>query len=103
MYETGVDKVRITKPGKRGGERHMGWKTTKTLQKPKLQKLSKTTNYSSTVSGGFGLGNIFSGAMGAVNAGIQFASTLAQQQAYRADLRTKISAAVLNVNDKYVS
>ena len=81
----------------------MGWKTVNHMAKPKLQKLSKTTNYSSTVSGGFGLGNIFSGAMGAVNAGIQFASTLAQQQAYRADLRTKISAAVLNVNDKYVS
>ena len=103
MYETGVDKVRITKPGKRGGERHMGWKTTNHMKKPKLQKLSKTTNYSSTVSGGFGYGNLISGAMGAVNAGIQFASTLAQQQAYRQDLRTKISAAVLNVNDKYVN
>ena len=102
MYTTGVDKVRITKAGKRGGERHMGWKTTKTMQKPKLQKLSKTTNYISTVSGGFGYGNIISGAMGVVNAGIQFFSTLAQQQAYRQDLRTKISAAVLNVNDKYV-
>ena len=103
MYKKGVDKVRLTKPGKRGGEKNMGWKTVNHMAKPKLQKLSKTTNYSSTVSGGFGLGNIFSGAMGAVNAGIQFASTLAQQQAYRADLRTKISAAVLNVNDKYVS
>ena len=103
MYTTGVDKTRITERGPRGGMKHMGWKTTKTMRKPKVQKLSKTTNYSSTVSGGFGLGNIFSGAMGAVNAGIQFASTLAQQQAYRADLRTKISAAVLNVNDKYVS
>ena len=102
-YEVGNTKVRITKTGKRGGEKHMGWKTTKTTALPKLQKLSKTTNYSSTVSGGFGYGNIISGAMGAVNAGIQFASTLAQQQAYRADLRTKISAAVLNVNDKYVS
>lgn len=103
MYKTGVDKVRLTKPGKRGGEKNMGWKTEYHLQKPKLQKLSKTTNYSSTVSGGFGYGNIASGALGVVNAGIQFASTLAQQQAYRADLRTKISAAVLNVNDKYVS
>lgn len=103
MYETGVDKVRITKPGKRGGERHMGWKTTKTLQKPKLQKISKTINYSSIVSGGFGYGNVISGAIGVVNAGIQFFSTLMQQQAYRQDLRTKISAAVLNVNDKYVS
>ena len=103
MYKTGVDKVRITKLGKRGGEKNMGWKTINHLKKPKVQKLSKTTNYSSTVSGGFGYGNIISGAMGVVNAGIQFASTLAQQQAYRADLRTKISAAVLNVNDKYVS
>lgn len=102
-YEVGNTKVRLTKTGKRGGEKHMGWKNTKTTAQPKLQKLSKTTNYSSTVKGGFGYGNIISGAMGAVNAGIQFASTLAQQQAYRADLRTKISAAVLNVNDKYVS
>lgn len=102
MYKTGVDKVRITKPGKRGGEKNMGWNTVYHLQKPKVQKLSKTTNYSSTVSGGFGYGNIISGAMGVVNAGIQFFSTLMQQQAYRQDLRTKISAAVLNVNDKYV-
>ena len=103
MYTTGVDKTRITEKGPRGGMKHMGWKTTKTMQKPKVQKLSKTTNYSSTVSGGFAYGGMFSGALGVVNAGIQFATTLAQQQAYRADLRTKISAAVLNVNDKYVS
>ena len=102
-YETGNTKTRITKPGKRGGEKHMGWKTTKSTALPKLQKLSKTTNYISTVMGGFGAGNIISGAMGVVNAGIQFFSTLMQQQAYRQDLRTKISAAVLNVNDKYVS
>ena len=103
MYTTGVDKTRITERGPRGGMKHMGWKTAKTMQKPKVQKLSKTTNYSSTVKGGFAYGGMFSGALGVVNAGIQFATTLAQQQAYRADLRTKISAAVLNVNDKYVS
>ena len=103
MYTTGVDKTRITERGPRGGMKHMGWKTTKTMQKPKVQKLSKTTNYSSTVKGGFAYGGMFSGALGVVNAGIQFATTLAQQQAYRADLRTKISAAVLNVNDKYVN
>ena len=73
------------------------------MAKPKLQKLSKTTDYSSTVSGGFAYGGMFSGALGVVNAGIQFFSTLEQQRAYRADLRTQISAAVLNVNDKYVS
>ena len=103
MYTTGVNKTRITERGPRGGMKHMGWKTTKTLQKPKVQKLSKTTNYSSTVKGGFAYGGMVSGALGVVNAGIQFATTLAQQQAYRADLRTKISAAVLNVNDKYVN
>ena len=103
MYTTGVNKTRITERGPRGGMKHMGWKTTKTMQKPKVQKLSKTTDYSSTVKGGFAYGGMFSGALGVVNAGIQFATTLAQQQAYRADLRTKISAAVLNVNDKYVN
>ena len=101
-YEVGNTKTRIIKPGPRGGEKHMGWKTSKTTALPKLQKLSKTTNYSSTVKGGFRYGGMLSGALGVVGAGIQFASTLAQQQAYRADLRTKISAAVLNVNDKYV-
>ena len=102
-YQTGNDKVRIVDKGPRGGTIHMGWKTRTSYQQPKVQKLSKTTNYSSTVKGGFAYGGMFSGALGVVNAGIQFATTLAQQQAYRADLRTKISAAVLNVNDKYVS
>ena len=102
-YKTGTDKVRIVDKGPRGGMKHMGWKTRTSYQQPKVQKLSKTTNYSSTVKGGFAYGGMFSGALGVVNAGIQFATTLAQQQAYRADLRTKISAAVLNVNDKYVS
>ena len=102
-YEISNNKVRITKQGKRGGTIPMGWKTTRQTALPSIQKLSKTTNYSSTTSGSVGLGNVFSGVMGAVGAGIQFASTLAQQEAYRADLRTKISAAVLNVNDKYVA
>ena len=102
-YKVSNQKVRITKTGKRGGTIHMGWKDTIETKAPKLQKLSKTTNYSSTVKGGFAYGGMFSGALGVVNAGIQFATTLAQQQAYRADLRTKISAAVLNVNDKYVN
>lgn len=101
-YKVGGTKTRITKDGKRGGVINMGWKTSTQTVLPKVQKLSKTTNYISTVAGGFGAGNIISGAMGVVNAGIQFFSTLIQQQAYRQDLRTKISAAVLNVNDKYV-
>ena len=101
-YEVSNTKNRITKTGPRGGTITMGWRTHKTTALPKLQKLSKTTNYSSTVKGGFRYGGMLSGVLGVVGAGIQFASTLAQQQAYRADLRTKISAAVLNVNDKYV-
>lgn len=103
MYKMGVDKVRITKPGKRGGEKTMGWKTTNHMAKPKLQKLSKTTNYSSTVSGGFGYGNVFSAVLGVASAGAQFISTLAQQQAYKDDLRIATSAAVLNENDRYLN
>ena len=103
MYKKGVDKVRITKPGKRGGEKNMGWKTVNHMAKPKLQKLSKTTNYSSTVSGGFGYGNIFSAVMGVASAGAQFISTLAQQKAYKEDLRTATSSAVLNENDRYLN
>ena len=103
MYKKGVDKVRLTKPGKRGGEKNMGWKTVNHMAKPKLQKLSKTTNYSSTVSGGFGYGNVFSAVMGVASAGAQFISTLAQQKAYKDDLRIATSSAVLNENDRYLN
>ena len=103
MYTTGVDKTRITERGPRGGMKHMGWKTTKTMQKPKVQKLSKTTNYTSTVSGGFRYGNMLSAGLGVASAGAQFISTLAQQNAYKADLRTTTSSAVLNENDRYLN
>ena len=103
MYKTGVDKVRITKPGKRGGEKNMGWKTTNHMMKPKVQKLSTTTNYSSTVSGGFRYGNMLSSGLGVASAGAQFISTLAQQNAYKADLRIATSSAVLNENDRYLN
>ena len=103
MYTTGVDKTRITERGPRGGMKHMGWKTTKTMQKPKVQKLSKTTNYTSTVSGGFRYGNMLSAGLGVASAGAQFISTLAQQNAYKADLRTSTSSAVLNENDRYLN
>ena len=73
------------------------------MAKPKLQKLSKTTNYSSTVSGGFGYGNVFSAVMGVASAGAQFISTLAQQKAYKEDLRIATSSAVLNENDRYLN
>ena len=102
-YEVGNNKVRITKPGKRGGEKHMGWKTTYTTALPKVQKLSKTTNYTSTVSGGFRYGNMLSSVLGVASAGAQFISTLAQQNAYKADLRIATSSAVLNENDRYLN
>ena len=102
-YKVGNAKVRITKPGPRGGTIHMGWKDTIETKAPKLQKLSKTTNYSSTVSGGFAYGRMFSAGMGVVNAGAQFISTLEQQKAYKADLRVATSAAVLNENDRYLN
>ena len=103
MYTTGVDKSRITERGPRGGMKHMGWKTTKTMQKPKVQKLSKTTNYTSTVSGGFRYGNMLSAGLGVASAGAQFISTLAQQKAYKEDLRISTSSAVLNENDRYLN
>lgn len=102
-YELGTKKVRITKPGKRGGEKNMGWNTTKTTALPKLQKLSTTTHYSSTVSGGFRYGNVFSAGLSVASAGAQFISTLAQQNAYKTDLRIATSSAVLNENDRYLN
>ena len=70
---------------------------------PPVQKLSQTRNYSRTIEGATGLREMSGAANGIISAGMQFASTLANQEAYRADLRTKMSAAVLNANDKYVS
>lgn len=102
-YEVGNTKTRITKAGPRGGTIHMGWKTSKETKAPKIQKLSKTTNYSSTVSGGFRYGNMLSAGLGVASAGAQFISTLAQQNAYKADLRVATSSAVLNENDRYLN
>ena len=73
------------------------------MMKPKVQKLSKTTNYTSTVSGGFRYGNMLSSGIGVASAGAQFISTLAQQNAYKADLRIATSSAVLNENDRYLN
>ena len=103
MYTTGVTKERLTEKGPRGGIHHMGWETRKTMKKPKVQKLTKTRDYTSTVTGGFGARDIVAGVSGVVRAGVQFASTLAQQNAYRADLRTTTSSAVLNENDRYLN
>lgn len=101
--KTGNTKKRITQKGPRGGLITMGWEDKISYRKPKSQKQNKTGSISTTHNEGFGLSNILGGVPGLVNAGIQFISTLANQQAYRADLRTKLSATVLNGNDKYVS
>lgn len=101
--KTGNSKKRITQKGPRGGLITMGWEDKISYRKPKSQKQNKTGSISTIHNAGFGLSNILGGVPGLVNAGIQFISTLANQQAYRADLRTKLSATVLNGNDKYVS
>ena len=101
--KVGTLKTRITEKGKRGGMNHMGWKITNDFKMPPVQKLSQTRNFSRTIEGATGLREMSGAANGLISAGMQFASTLANQEAYRADLRTKMSAAVLNANDKYVS
>ena len=101
--KTGNSKKRITQKGPRGGLITMGWEDKISYRKPKSQKQNKTGSISTTHNAGFGLSNILGGIPGLANAGIQFISTLANQQAYRADLRTQLSATVLNGNDKYVS
>lgn len=101
--KTGNTKKRITQKGPRGGLITMGWEDKISYRKPKSQKQNKTGSISTTHNASFGLSNILGGVSGITNAGIQFISTLANQQAYRADLRTKLSATVLNGNDRYVS
>ena len=101
--KVGNHKKRITQKGPKGGLITMGWEDKISYRKPKSQKQNKTGTISTTHNAGFGLPNILGGIPGLVNAGIQFISTLANQQAYRDDLRTKLSATVLNGNDKYVS
>jgi len=75
------------------------------MVRPAVQKLksSDTKTVSRTTTPGFGIGNILSAGFGIANAGMQFISTLAEQSAYRTDLRTQLSNTVLNVNDKYVN
>lgn len=101
--KVGNTKKRITQKGPRGGLITMGWEDKIHYRKPQPQKQNRTGTISTTHNAGFGVPNILGAASGVANAGIQFISTLANQQAYRADLRTKLSATVLNGNDKYVS
>ena len=101
--ELSVLKERLTQKGPRGGIHHLGWETNKTFSSPKVKKLTKTRDFTSTVTGGFGARDVAAGVTGLVRAGVQFASTLAQQKAYRADLRISTSSAVLNENDRYLN
>lgn len=86
--------------GKKGEIKNMGWAENVPYQN--FNPINTTDTITKTTPS-FGLGNFVSGAMGLVNAGMQFISTLADQNAYRRDLRLQLSSTVLNVNDKYVA
>lgn len=96
-------KERITEKGKRGGMKHMGWKDTTHWYRPDPQKLNKTGTSTTTTTPGKRRGGIYGAALGVASAGAQFISTLAQQNAYKADLRIATSSAVLNENDRYLN
>ena len=96
-------KERITEKGKRGGMKHMGWKDTTHWYRPDPQKLNTTRTTTAITNPGKRRGGFYSGALGVASAGAQFISTLAQQNAYKADLRIATSSAVLNENDRYLN
>lgn len=96
-------KERITEKGKRGGMKHMGWKDTTHWYRPDPQKLNRKGTSTSIKTGGKNIGGFYGAALGVASAGAQFISTLAQQNAYKADLRVATSSAVLNENDRYLN
>lgn len=96
-------KERITEKGKRGGMKHMGWKDTTHWYRPDPQKLNRKGTSTSIKTGGKNIGGFYGAALGVASAGAQFISTLAQQNAYKADLRIATSSAVLNENDRYLN
>lgn len=101
--KAGQLKERIVQKGPRGGMHHMGWNQKTEWYQPKPQKLHRKGTITSTRTPGKNIGNIYGAALGVASAGAQFISTLAQQNAYKADLRTATSAAVLNENDRYLN
>lgn len=96
-------RVRNYTTGRRGGRIPNGYTTTKSYTNPTKQILKTTRDLVSTTAAGFSLANPWSAGITLARAGAQFISTLAEQNAYRADLRKSISTAVLNENDAYLN
>ena len=101
--EAGTIKKRIVNKGPRGGMRNMGWDTKKEWYLPKPQKQRSTGTITTTRTRGKNVGGVYGAALGVASAGAQFISTLAQQKAYKEDLRISTSSAVLNENDRYLN
>ena len=101
--EAGTIKKRIVNKGPRGGMRDMGWETKKDWYFPKPQKQRSTGTITTTRTPGKNVGGVYGAALGVASAGAQFISTLAQQKAYKEDLRISTSSAVLNENDRYLN
>ena len=101
--EAGTIKKRIVNKGPRGGMRNMGWDTKKEWYLPKPQKQRSTGTITTTRTPGKNVGGVYSAGLGVASAGAQFISTLAQQKAYKEDLRISTSSAVLNENDRYLN
>ena len=101
--EAGTIKKRIVNKGPRGGMRNMGWDTKKEWYLPKPQKQRSTGTITTTRTPGKNVGGVYGAGLGVASAGAQFISTLAQQKAYKEDLRISTSSAVLNENDRYLN
>ena len=101
--EAGTIKKRIISKGPRGGMRNMGWDTKKEWYLPKPQKQRSTGTITTTRTPGKNVGGVYGAGLGVASAGAQFISTLAQQKAYKDDLRIATSSAVLNENDRYLN
>ena len=101
--EAGTIKKRIVTKGPRGGVKNMGWDTKKEWYLPKPQKQRSTGTVTTTRTPGKNLGGVYGAGLGVASAGAQFISTLAQQKAYKEDLRISTSSAVLNENDRYLN
>lgn len=101
--KAGNSKKRITQKGPRGGIITMGWEDKIHWRKPKSQKQNKQGSISTIHTPGKNVGGYYGAALGVASAGAQFISTLANQQAYKADLRVATSSAVLNENDRYLN
>ena len=101
--EAGTIKKRIVNKGPRGGMKSMGWDTKKEWYLPKPQKQRSTGTITTTRTPGKNVGGVYGAGLGVASAGAQFISTLAQQKAYKEDLRISTSSAVLNENDRYLN